>query len=186
MGQETHKVILTGLGGSGVVWAGTLIARAGMKEYEYAARLPNFTTSMRGGPCECMVVLSNDRIATPVVSKGDVLLVLHNSQLKSYEDKVRSDGLIILESTGLEASVEREDVRVVEVPAMEMATSMGNPVVSGMILLGAYVQATGVFRPEFIESELEARWGSGDEKTLLADNMGAFGRGLEISKAIGS
>jgi len=192
MPKEIHKVIITGVGGSGVVWNGTLIARAGMRKYQYVTRLPNFTAAMRGGPCECMVVLSNERIRTPLISRGDVLIVLNNSQLKPFEERVLTDGLIVLESTGLGVKVEREDVKVIEIPAVEIASNVGNPLVSNMVLLGAYVRTTGVFPPEFIEKEIEAKFGmtetgvaSSTQEALLDHNMGAFRRGFELMKTVG-
>lgn len=187
MAEERHRVVAAGIGGSGVVWVGTLIARAGLRKYEYATRFPNFTTSMRGGPCECMVTLSNNPIPSPLVARGDALLILNNSQLKSFEERVLPGGVIILESTGLKTKVEREDIRLLEVPALEIASSLGNPLMSNMILLGAYVQITSVFPPEFIERELEARFGmvetgvrASAKEALLAHNIEAFRRGLEL------
>ena len=185
--RDRHAVVLAGIGGSGVVWAGTLLIRAGMKKYEYATRLPNFTTQMRGGPCECMVILSNNPIASPLVFKGDASIILENSQLKAYEGRVRSGGIIVLESTELKDKVEREDVRVLEVPAVEVAAGIGNTLVSGMVLIGAYIQATNAFPPNFIKEEIETRFGITETATRLAEreilfshNIGAFREGLKI------
>jgi len=186
--QRSHKVVLAGVGGSGVVWNGTLIARAGLRGYPHVSRLPNFTTSMRGGPCECMVVLSTSPIVTPLVLRGDALLILDSSQLGPFEERVSPGGLIVLESSG-GGGVRRDDVGVLRVPAVELASEMGNPLVSSMIILGAYVQATGVFPPQLIEEEIEARLGSaaadggaGSRSTLLSDNRDAFRRGIALAR----
>lgn len=189
MVKERHRVVVAGVGGSGVVWVGTLIARAGLRQYEHATRLPNYTSSMRGGPCECMVILSKDPIPSPLVSRGDALLILNNLQFKPFEERVLPGGVIILESTGLKIRVEREDVRLLQVPALEIAASMGNPLLANMILLGAYVQITGVFPPEFIERELEDRFGmvetgvrASAKEAMLAHNVDAFRQGLELAR----
>ena len=189
MAQERHKVVAAGLGGSGVVSVGTLIARAGLRKYRYATRFPNYGSQVRGGPCECMVILSQTPIPTPLVSRGDVLIILNCAQLKPFEHRVLPGGVVILDSTGLQTRVERDDVRVLEVPSLEIAASMGNPLVANMIILGAYVQLTGVFPPEFIERELEARFGivetgvrAHGREALLAQNMDAFRRGFELAK----
>ncbi|MFC1999525.1 2-oxoacid:acceptor oxidoreductase family protein [Chloroflexota bacterium] len=190
MANEGHRVVAAGVGGSGVVAAGTLIYRAGLRQYQYATRLPNYTSMMRGGPCECMIILSKDPIPSPLVSRGDVLLVLNNSQLKPFEGRVLPGGLILLESTGLTTKVEREDVSVLEIPALEIATCIGNPLTSNMVLLGAYVQKTGVFPPELMEREVEARFGivetgvrASAKEALMAQNLDAFRRGVELAKA---
>lgn len=190
--SERHTVIAAGIGGSGVVWLGTLIARAGLRKYEHATRFPNFSAYMRGGPCECTVILSQTPILSPVVANGDVLLILNNSQLPFFERRVRPGGVIILESTGLKTKLESQDLRLFEIPAIEIAANMGSSLVSNMILLGAYVQATNIFPPEFIERQLEARFGIVEtgvtalgKETLLAQNVDAFRRGLELAKTLG-
>ena len=187
--NERHMVLAAGIGGSGVVWVGTLVARAGLRKYEYATRFPNFSAQMRGGPCECTVILSEAPILSPLVAKGDVLLILNNSQLLFFQERVRSGRVVILESTGLKTKIERNDVGLFEIPAIEIAASMGSTLVSSMILLGAYVRATNIFPPEFIERELEARFGIVEtgvsalgKEALLAQNVEAFRRGLELVK----
>jgi len=192
MAQERHQVVAAGLGGSGVVAVGTLIARAGLRKYRYATRFPNYSAQVRGGACECMVTLSQTPIPTPLVSRGDVLLILNNSQLPFFQERVRPGGLVILESTALKTKLERKDVRLFEIPAIEIAASMGSTLVSNMILLGAYIQATNIFNPEFIEKELEARFGIVEtgvralgKEALLAQNVEAFRRGLELAKTVG-
>jgi len=187
--NERHMVLAAGIGGSGVVWVGTLVARAGLRRYEYATRFPNFSAQMRGGPCECTVILSEAPILSPLVAKGDVLLILNNSQLLFFQERVRSGRVVILESTGLKTKIERNDVGLFEIPAIEIAASMGSTLVSSMILLGAYVRATNIFPPEFIERELEARFGIVEtgvsalgKEALLAQNVEAFRRGLELVK----
>jgi len=188
--DDRHMVIAAGVGGSGVVWVGTLVARAGLRKYKYATRFPNFSAQMRGGPCECTVILSETPILSPLVARGDALLILNNSQLPFFQERVRPGGVLILESTGLQAKLERNDVRLFEIPAIEIATSMGSSLVSSMILLGVYVQATNIFPPEFIERELEARFGivetgvsASGKEALLTQNLEAFRRGLELAKA---
>lgn len=190
--SERHTVIAAGIGGSGVVWLGTLIARAGLRKYEHVTRFPNFSAYMRGGPCECTVILSQTPILSPVVANGDVLLILNNSQLPFFERRVRPGGVIIVESTGLKTKLESQDLRLLEIPAIQIAANMGSSLVSNMILLGAYVQATNIFPPEFIERQLEARFGIVEtgvtalgKETLLAQNMDAFRRGLELAKTLG-
>lgn len=187
--NDRHMVIAAGIGGSGVVWVGTVVARAGLRKYQYATRFPNFSAQMRGGPCECTVILSKDPILSPLVAKGDVLLILNNSQLPFFKERVRPGGVVILESTGLKTKLDRKGLTFFEIPAIEIAASMGSTLVSSMILLGAYVQATNIFPPEFIERELEARFGIVEtgvsalgKEALLTQNVEAFRRGLELAK----
>lgn len=187
--EQTHSVVLGGIGGSGVVWAGTLLARAGLKKYPYVSRFPNFTTNMRGGPCECMVIFSYQEIPCPLVEKGDALVIFENTQTKLFEGRVRPGGLVILESSG-PFKVDRDDVRVIYVPALKIASSLGELLVTNTILLGVYIQKTKVFPPEYIQREIEARFGitetgirAVERHPLLQLNLEAFKRGLEFEGA---
>jgi len=186
MDEERHEVVLAGIGGSGVVYAGTLLARAGTRKFPYVTRFPNFTTAMRGGPCECMVIFSTREISCPLVAQGDILVVMENTQLKPFQDRVRPGGLILVENTNLREKPDRDDVRVIEVPAIAVATSLGDTLVSNLVMVGAYIGVSGVLPPELIEREIEARFGvtetgiSAVEKLpLLERNLEAFRRGLE-------
>ncbi|MFC1999348.1 2-oxoacid:acceptor oxidoreductase family protein [Chloroflexota bacterium] len=192
MSEERHRVIVAGIGGSGAVSVGTLVARAGLSKYKYATRLPNYDTKMRGGACECMVTLSNHSIPTPLVYRGDALIILNNSLLESVERAVVPGGFVIMESTGLTSEVERQDIKLIKVPALETAARMGSPLMANMILLGAYVQMTQVFLPRFIESELKHRFGAGEsgaagpeKENVLALNIDAFRWGFESTWVVG-
>lgn len=189
MEGDKHKVILAGVGGSGVVWAGTLVARAGLKNYRYVTRLPNFTTAMRGGPCECMVILSNSEITCPLVAEGDALVMLESSQFKAFENRVREGGMIILESTGLNEVVAGKGAEILRVPSIEVAANIGDTLVSSMVLLGAYVGATDILPADSIERELETRFGvtetgiaAAEKQMVLTHNLEAFRRGLRIGE----
>lgn len=185
-----HEIVVAGVGGSGVVWTGTLLARAGSRRYPWVTRFPNFTTSMRGGPCECMVILSSEEISSPLVFQGDVMMVLDNSQLLPFRNRVRPGGLLITEAAGLPQEVEELPVRRVAVPAIELATSLGDTLVANLVMLGAYVEAAGTLSPELVEKELEARFGvaesaiskSVEKQPLLQRNLDAFHLGQDWAR----
>ena len=185
-----HEMVVAGVGGSGVVWMGTLLARAGSRRYPWVTRFPNFTTSMRGGACECMVIFSSEEIPTPLVFQGDVMMVLDNSQLLPFRNRIRPDGLLITEAAGLPQEAEGLPVRSVAVPALELATSLGDTLVANLVMLGAYMEAADTLAPELVEQELEARFGvaesaiskSVEKKPLLQRNLNAFHLGQDWAR----
>ncbi len=176
--KRRGEVIFSGIGGGGVLLAGEFVAEAAYAEYEHVVWFPNYSAAVRGGPCECFVIFSDEEIASPVLSKVQTVVVLDPAQLKACEGRVRPGGTIIVESTGLKEKVEREDVTVIKVPALENARAMGNPRSANLILLGVYVGATKLISLELIEKGLEARFG--DNAKL---NMEAFRQGLKIAKS---
>ncbi|MDY6907621.1 MAG: 2-oxoacid:acceptor oxidoreductase family protein [Chloroflexota bacterium] len=164
--NKTAEVIMAGTGGRGVLLSGLLLARAAMQRYKYVTWSPTYGAAMRGGSCECTVILSDDDITSPVLSHADTVLAIAANQAKPFEDRIKAGGLLITESAGLQGlaelyglKLEREDIRRMEVPAIEMASHLGNIQSANLILLGAYLGATRVFPLEMLEEEVDRRLG---------------------------
>lgn len=174
-----HSVILAGIGGRGVLSAGRILAEAAVDDYPHILWLPTLTTAMRGEPCECTLVLSPHPIASVNVWRPDVLVVIDSSRMKVFEQRIRPGGLIITEVAGLEGEARRTDVQWIEIPALEMAIEMGNPMMANLILLGVYVWKTGVVSSEAVVANLEKKFG-GREMVSVA-NREAFLRGIELA-----
>lgn len=185
-----HEIVVVGVGGSGVVWTGTLLARAGARRYPWVTRFPNFTTSMRGGPCECMVIYSAEEISSPLSYQGDVMMVLDSTQLLPFRNRVRPGGLLIAEAAGVPPEIDGLQARRLVVPALGMATALGDTLVANLVMLGVYVETTGTLSPDLVERELEARFGvaetaisrSAEKAPLLQRNLDAFRSGLEWAR----
>lgn len=181
---KRYEAIFAGIGGRGVLMAGQLLTHVGMHQYPHMLYFPSYGTEMRGGTSECTVVLSEAAIGSPVLTQSDILVIFDISQLKDFESRVKPGGFVILESSTLEEGqgVTRDDVRVIKVPALKMARELGDVRVTNLILLGAYIQASGVLPPDLIEAELEKRLVSRGEQHLLEMNIKAFRLGLKIAQ----
>ncbi len=179
-GSFKRQVIMAGLGGSGVLLAGELLLHAAAPQYEHIAYFPSYGVSMRGGHVECTVILSQERIASPLLNQADVVVIFNNGKLREFEGRVRSGGLLILESTGLQEEPDRADIQVIKVPAIEMATAVGDIRSANQVLLGAYIKATGALAPEVVEKELERQMIEKNKEKFLPTNQEAFRRGLEM------
>lgn len=176
-----HEVIIAGLGGRGVLMAGQLLAQAALSQYQGVVYFPSYATAMRGGSVECTVILSKKRIGSPGLTRAEALVIMDASQLKDFENRLQPGGLLILENSRLESGqeVKRQDVRVINVPALKMAAELGDVRAANLILLGAYIRATKALSPEYIEAELERRLIGRGEEALLSFNKKAFRAGLE-------
>ena len=82
-----HDVIMGGIGGRGVLMAGLLLARAAMGQYENVVWFPSYASAMRGGPCECTVILSSDRIASPLLTQTGTVVIIDASQLNTFGNR---------------------------------------------------------------------------------------------------
>lgn len=182
MEQELPKrgeVIITGLGGTGVLTAGTLLAEAAVEYYKNVTWFPSYAISKRGGLTECTVVFSNDEIASPLLSRADGVIVAESSQVRDFESRVRQGGTMVVEKAGLQGNLERKDIQMIEVPAIETAIDIGGTSQgANLILLGAFVQVTGILSPEFIKKKIKKAF-AGKGKALQG-NLRAFEEGCKL------
>ncbi len=178
--NSKHEIIMAGLGGMGVLVAGQVITWAASKQYKFVTYTPSYGSARRGGNCECSVIFSNERIASPLLDQLQTAMIFDSAQFKAFETRVRPGGIVIAEKAGLVAKRTREDYRLIEFPGLETAASLGEGLMTNMIMVGFYVAITGALRLDIIESELNSRF-KGNPK-MLARNMAAFNRGLELGK----
>ena len=171
-----HEVIIAGIGGTGSMIIGQILAKAGAKIYKHALWNPSMTVARRGAPADCTVILSNEEIASPFLFRLDTVLMTESSRLKVFEDRAKPRGLIILETTGLREEVQRKDVKVMRVSGVEIAAKVGDPLARNMVMLGAYVEATKVVPPELVEEEIKNRF----KGTLQDINSRAFIEGVKL------
>ena len=173
-------VIMAGVGGKGVLTIGQIVAQAGLAQYQHATWIASYGLQMRGGASECTVVLSDEEIASPLVSRAGVVLLMAPGYVKAFEGRVRPGGTLIYDSAGMTEEVERGDIDVVAVPATEIGVGMGDARVANMVLLGAFVARSGVLEPGLVEAEIERRMGNWDKRELLTRNLEAFRRGMAL------
>ena len=139
----TNEIIIAGFGGQGVMAIGKMLAEACMKEGKEVSWLPSYGPEMRGGTANCSVVLSDEPIISPLVLEPTELIVMNKPSLLRFEETVVAGGSVFVNSSIIEISVSRSDVRAVYVPCLDIAGELGNAKVSNMVMLGAYIAATG-------------------------------------------
>ena len=134
--------IFAGFGGQGVLLIGQLLALAGMNEGREVSWLPSYGPEMRGGTANCSVVVSDEPIASPVLSMADCVIAMNTPSLDKFESCVNPGGKLFINSSIIEKKATRTDIDVYYVPCNEIADSHQNPKVGNMAMLGAYLEAT--------------------------------------------
>jgi 2-oxoglutarate ferredoxin oxidoreductase subunit gamma len=152
--MSLHEIIIAGFGGQGILSAGRLLAYAGMEENKQVSFLPSYCPEMRGGTANCMVVVSDKEIASPVLNVCSALIVMNNPSLEKFESWVKPGGVIITDSSLVHTKVKRSDVKVFEIPATKLATEAGNKTYSNIYLLGKLLTETNCATPESFEKAL--------------------------------
>ena len=170
--------IFAGFGGQGVLLIGKLVAYAGMDEGRNVSWLPSYGPEMRGGTANCSVVVSDDPIASPVLSMADCGIAMNTPSLDKFEANVLPGGKLFINSSIIDKKATRTDIDVYYVPCNDIADQLGNPKVLNMAMLGAYLEATKVVG---VESVLQALLHSLGEKKahLIPLNRQAIEMGAE-------
>jgi 2-oxoisovalerate ferredoxin oxidoreductase beta subunit len=171
---------ISGFGGQGVLFLGTALAEAGIREGLQVSWIPSYGPEMRGGTAHCHVRLSRETIASPVVDTPSVVMAFNEPSMERFLAELVPGGLLLVNSSLVKKGPVRSDVKVLWIPAIEAAKDLGNPRVANMVMLGAYVEESRIVDPESILASLATH---GMEADLLRQNRLAlqFGRGLASS-----
>ena len=171
------EVILAGFGGQGVMSIGKNLAEAGVEEGLEVSWVPSYGPDMRGGTANCTVILTDERIGAPLVDHPTEIVVMNRPSLAKFEPVLRPGGTAFVNSSMIPERVSRSDVTAVYVPCDDIAQELGRAKVGNMVMLGAYVAASGVLRPKTIEAMIEAMF-TGEKARLVPLNLEAFRRGM--------
>lgn len=140
-----EQIIIAGFGGQGVLFAGKTLAYMGMDNNKNLSWLPSYGPEMRGGTCNCSVIIADSKIGSPIIQSPDALIVMNKPSLEKFMGKVKPGGLIVLDSSLIDTKVERTDVNVIYIPAMKIAEEYGQPTLGNMVMTGAYMKAKEEF-----------------------------------------
>ena len=177
----TNEIMIAGFGGQGVMAIGKTLAEAGMKEGKAVSWLPSYGPEMRGGTANCCVVISEEEIVCPIVLEPTELIAMNLPSLLKFEPTVKAGGTIFVNSSIISEPVLRDDVRVVNVPCLDIANELGNAKVANMVMLGAYIEAMGNLGTDTIK-EMLVHMFTGPKAKLVDLNIEALRRGAACVK----
>jgi 2-oxoglutarate ferredoxin oxidoreductase subunit gamma len=176
-----HDIIFSGFGGQGALFAGQLLAYAGMDQGRYVTWLPSYGPEMRGGTAHCTVIVSDEEIGSPLVRRPSNVVALNNPSVEKYEPLLLPDGNLIYNCSLAVTAITRRDICAIPIPASEVASELGNAKLLNMVMLGALVERTQVLPLEAMLRALEAHL-SAHHRALLDLNGQALRRGAELER----
>ena len=138
------ETVFAGFGGQGVMLAGKLMAEVGMELGKEVVWLPSYGPEMRGGTANCTVIIADEPIASPIVSNPRDTVVMNRPSLERFCPTQRAGGLCVVNTSLITVRPDRKDLKVIEVPANQIAIDAGSGKAANMVMLGAYVGATGL------------------------------------------
>ena len=147
----THEILLAGFGGQGILFSGKFLAYDGLLEDREVSWLPSYGPEMRGGTCNCSIILSDTKIGSPIVSNPNVLVAMNLPSLDKFEASAVPGAKIFVDSSLIDRKVNREDVEAYYIPATKMASDEGLSGLANMIMIGYMIKKAGVMPYENVE-----------------------------------
>jgi 2-oxoglutarate ferredoxin oxidoreductase subunit gamma len=153
--SKAHEIIFAGFGGQGILSMGQIIAYAAMIEEKEISWMPSYGPEMRGGTANCIVIVSDSRISSPIISTFDSAIVLNQPSLEKFEKAVKPGGLLMYEESAIINPPTRTDIEIMSVPANEEALKLNLKKAANMILVGAFLEKRPLVKIENILNALK-------------------------------
>ena len=176
-----NETIIAGFGGQGVLFAGKLLAHAGLHAGREVTWLPSYGPEMRGGTANCTVIIADSEIGSPQVRNPKAAIVLNQPSLDKYEPLVQSGGYLVVNQSLVNREAKRKDIHIISIPGTEAAEALGDKRLTNMVLLGGLVKNTAFVSLEAVEQALEKE-SSEKQRKLLELNVKALHKGAEFSE----
>jgi 2-oxoglutarate ferredoxin oxidoreductase subunit gamma len=173
------EIIISGFGGQGVLSMGKILAYSGLMEDKEVTWMPAYGPEQRGGTANVTVIVSDERISSPILSKYDIAVVLNQPSLEKFEPKIKPGGILIYDGFGIINKPTRKDITIYEINAMDKAAEMKNGKVFNMIVLGGLLKVAPVVHDKGVEKALRKTLPE-RHHDLIPLNMEALKEGAKI------
>ncbi len=175
----TEEIIIAGFGGQGVLSMGKILAYSGVMQDLEVSWMPSYGPEMRGGTANVTVILSDDKISSPVLHEYDTAIILNQQSMDKFESHVKPGGILIYDGNGITHHPQRKDVTIYRIDATEEAARMRSAKTFNMIVLGGYLKVNPVVKMENVIKGLKKSLPERHHH-LIPMNEKAINRGMEI------
>ena len=167
-----QELVISGFGGQGVLSMGKILAYSGIMENKEVSWFPAYGPEQRGGTANVTVIISDRPISSPVVNQYDIAIVLNQPSLDKFEERVKPGGVLIYDSYGINRKVERKDIHVYRINAMDESMKMDNTKVFNMIILGGLLRISPMVELENVMKGLKESLPERHHKLLAHERTG--------------
>jgi 2-oxoglutarate ferredoxin oxidoreductase subunit gamma len=176
----TEEIIIAGFGGQGVLSMGKILAYSGMMQHYEVSWMPSYGPEMRGGTANVTVIISDERISSPVLNEFDVAILLNQQSLDKFESMIKPSGILIFDNNGIIRYPSRKDISIYSIDATADAARNNMTKAFNMVVLGSYLKIRPIVEIENvikgIESSLPERY-----HHTIPMNRNAILRGMELT-----
>jgi 2-oxoglutarate ferredoxin oxidoreductase subunit gamma len=174
-----EEIIIAGFGGQGVLSMGKILAYSGIMQQMEVSWMPSYGPEMRGGTANVTVILSDERISSPILNSFDSAIILNQQSMDKFESHIKPGGLLLYDTNGISRHPERDDIKIFKVEAAKEAALMGSPRAFNMIVLGAYLKLKPIVEIDNVINGLKKSLPERHHH-LIPLNIEAINRGMKI------
>lgn len=175
----TEEIIIAGFGGQGVLSMGKILAYSGIMQSLEVSWMPSYGPEMRGGTANVTVIISDERISSPVLNEFDTAILLNQQSLDKFESTVKPGGILIYDNNGITRHPMRKDIKIYSIEATSDASKNNMTKAFNMIVLGSYLKIRPVVELDNIIKGLESSLPTRHHHTIPM-NRKAILRGMEL------
>ena len=104
---------------------GKILAYSGVMQDKEVSWMPSYGPEMRGGTANVSVIISDERISSPIINQFDTAIILNQQSLDKFEKSVKPGGLLIYDPNGITHEPTRKDISIYKIAATQKAQEMG-------------------------------------------------------------
>jgi 2-oxoglutarate ferredoxin oxidoreductase subunit gamma len=175
----TEEILIAGFGGQGVLSMGKIMAYSGMMQDMEVSWMPSYGPEIRGGTANVIVILSSERISSPIIRHFDTAIILNQQSMDKFEQAVKPGGVLIYDSNGITRHPGRKDISVYRIDAAEEAAKLNSPKTFNMIVLGGFLRIKPLIKLENVIAGLKKSLPERYHK-MIPENERSLKRGGEI------
>jgi len=179
----TEEIIIAGFGGQGVLSMGKILAYSAVMQDQEVSWMPSYGPEMRGGTANVTVILSDERISSPIITQYDTAIILNQQSMDKFEKSVKKGGTLIYDPNGITRHPERKDINIYQIEAAEEAVKMGSTKTFNMIVLGGYLNVKPLVKMENVIKGLKKSLPERHHH-LIPLNKDAIEKGTQVVKKI--
>lgn len=174
-----EEIIIAGFGGQGVLSMGKILAYAALMEGKEVSWMPSYGPEQRGGTANVTVIVSDEKISSPILSTFDTAVILNQPSLEKFESKIKPGGTLIYDGYGISSPPTRKDLNIYRIDAMDAAAELKNVKGFNMIVLGGLLKVRPLVKTENILQALRKTLPE-RHHNLIPMNEEALQKGMEI------
>jgi 2-oxoglutarate ferredoxin oxidoreductase subunit gamma len=170
------EIRLAGFGGQGVILSAIVLGKAAsIFQGAFATMTQSFGPEARGGACSAQLIVSENPVLYPYVSKPDILVVMSQEAYSRFVPELKDNGILIVEQDLVRVSELKGNIQIFSVPATRIAEELGKRMVLNSVMVGFFTAVTRLLDPDAVRKAVSDSVPASFQEL----NLQAFEKGFE-------